>query len=330
MKQYKVAIVGATGLVGIEMKKVLREHAQADRFQIFQFASKERPSDDVLDLQKSQHVLASCDFILNGATSEVAEELRKNLGPNQVLIDNSSAFRLDPEVPLVVPEVNGALLKARPQVVANPNCTAIILTVALNAIKDLGLGRVIVSTYQAISGAGIKALEEFERQQRAVGQNLPIPRPEVLPHRVVNNVFSHNSAIRIDQPAGHGYNDEEWKVVEESRKILDIRHLAISATCVRVPVPRAHTEAVTVDLKEDATLEELRKRFGEGAGLKLVDDWKNNHFPMPVEAENQDLVLVGRIRKDPSLAKTIHFMVAGDQIRKGAASNAIQIMDAYL
>ena len=319
----KIAIVGATGLVGLEMKNILPEYLP--KAEVFLFASHARPEDNVLDLSQSIDILKTCDYILNAANSEVALELKEHLGPEQILIDNSSAFRLEPGVPLIVPEVNGEFLKSRPQIVANPNCTAILLCVALNALKEPGFTRVVVSTYQAASGAGIKGLEELDAQIKAVGLGKEIPKPEVFPAQLFANVLSHNSPIRPENIMGAGYNDEEWKVVEETRKIIDIRHLAISATCIRVPVRRAHTEAVMVDMKSEITLEELRKAFASAPGVKVVDDWNANHFPMPLEAQNQDLVYVGRIRKDAFLPRTVHFMISGDQLRKGAATNAIQI-----
>lgn len=321
-----VGIVGATGLVGLEMRKLLADYVPQAK--VFLFASKERPTEGILDLAQSAAQVSQCDVLLNAASSELALELRQKLLPHQILIDNSSGFRLDPEVPLVVPEVNGELLRSQPRVIANPNCTAILLTVALKAVQQWGLGRVIVSTYQAASGAGIKGLEELESQAKAVAQGEKVPAPQVFPFQLFNNVLSHNTAIHPEGEEGAGYNDEEWKVVQESRKILGEKSLNISATCIRVPVKRAHTESVTVDLVKEVSLKDLRAAFAQAPGVKVVDDWTRNHFPMPLESQNQDLVLVGRIRKDPNLAKTFHFMLSGDQIRKGAAANALQILKA--
>ena len=320
-----VAIVGATGLVGLEMREVL-SRPEFKHFQIFLFASTARPESSVLDLSKSWSILGDCPYILNASSGEVAEEIRAKLKPDQILIDNSSAFRLSPDVPLVVPEINGGQLETRPNVVANPNCTAILLCLTLNPFKEFGLQRVIVSTYQAASGAGINGLQELETQMKAIGRGEPMPAAQYFPYPLATNVFSHNTPLRPVGDIGAGYNDEEWKVIEETRKILEVRHLAISATCIRVPVRRAHTEAVTIDLKTELTLEQIREKLQTAPGLKVVDDWERNHFPMPLEAEAKDEVLVGRMRKDATLGKTFHLMLSGDQIRKGAALNAVQIL----
>ena len=329
MNKTRVAIVGATGLVGLEMLKILKERPEGALFEPVLFASTARPEEKVLDLAQSMGILRECPYVLGAATNDIARLVRENLKPEQVFIDNSSAFRLDPDVPLVVPEVNGDFVQSGAQVFANPNCTAILLCIALNAFKEVGFMRVVVSTYQAASGAGLKGLEELDAQIKAVGTGQPVPKSSVFPHQLAQNVLSHNTAIRPVPEMGAGYNDEEWKVIEESRKILDQRHLMISATCIRVPVRRAHTEAVTIDFKNEISLEKARELLAKAPGVKVVDNWEANHFPMPLEAQDQDLVLVGRVRRDPSLAKTIHLILAGDQIRKGAATNALQIMFAH-
>lgn len=322
----KVAIVGATGLVGLEMKKILNDYFAPENLEILEFASQARPDRGILALTEAWDRLAGCAYILNASSAEVAVEISRRLQKSQILIDNSSAFRMDRSVPLVVPEVNGELLRSRPPIVANPNCTAALLCVALAPLREYGLERITVATYQAASGAGIKGLEELERQTAALGQGLPVPAPEVFPYQLAQNVLSHNTAIRADSEAGGGYNDEEWKVIEESRKILGLPDLAISATCIRVPVKRAHTEAVTIDFKNRVDLKMLQAKLAKAPGVKVVDDREKNHFPMPLESQNQDLVLVGRLRRDPFLARTYHLLLSGDQLRKGAATNAVQIL----
>lgn len=321
-----IGIVGATGLVGRELQDLLKASKDPYEKNFLCFASQERPAEGVLDLAKSEKQLSLCEFIVNAATDDTAQWLRERLTPEQVLIDNSSAFRMDPEVPLVVPEVNGEMLEASHPVIANPNCTTIILTLGLNALKAWGVSRVIVSTYQAASGAGLKGLEELDAQLKAVGTGAAMPAPQVFPFPLALNVLSHNSGLREEGRIGAGYNEEEYKVIEETRKILGISHLSISATCMRVPVRRAHTEAVTVDLKTEAPLEDVRKAFEEAAGLSFVHEPDKNHFPMPIEAEGKDPVLVGRLRKDVLLPRTFHFLLCGDQLRKGAALNALQIL----
>ena len=326
----KIAIVGATGLVGQEMKKVLAEYFRPADCEIFEFASQERKELGVRELGKSWDDLAGCEYILNASSAEVAAEIAKRMKPGQKMIDNSSGFRMDPHVPLVVPEVNGDLLKAKPAIIANPNCTAALLCVALAPLRSLGLERVTVATYQAASGAGIRGLEELDRQLSAHVQGRDIPAPEVFPFQLALNVLSHNTAIRPEAQPGGGYNDEEWKVIEESRKMLGLPKLAISSTCIRVPVRRAHTEAVTIDLHKQSSVDEIRTLWSKAAGIKIVDDREKNHFPMPLESQNQDLVLVGRLRHDPFLPQTFHFMLSGDQLRKGAATNAVQILKALV
>lgn len=320
-----IGIVGATGLVGLEARKILAASGDPLDKTVLLFASQARPDEKIMALESSVEALSKCRFIINAATNETAEWLRERLQPDQVLIDNSSAFRMDPDVPLVIPEVNGEQLEAPNPVIANPNCTAIILCLALNVFKD-SLQRVIVSTYQAASGAGLKGLEELEAQVKAAGMGVAAPAPSVFPFPLHLNVLSHNSPLREAGRFAADYNDEEGKVIEETRKILGIYHLPLSATCVRVPVRRAHTESVTIDLKTEMPIEEVRSRLAKAPGLKVVDDRAANRFPMPLDAEGADDVLVGRIRKDAALPRTIHFMLSGDQIRKGAALNAIQIV----
>lgn len=323
-----IAIVGATGLVGQEIRKILEASEDPADRAVKLFASEARPEQGIRALGQSTAELATCEYLINAATSEAAQMLRELMTEDQILIDNSSAFRMDPEVPLVVPEINGGQLEADYPVIANPNCTAILLCLALNPLREAGIQRVVVSTYQAASGAGVHALEELEAQLKAMGRGETPPEPKVFPHPILMNLFSHNTPLREAGRVGAGYNDEECKVIEETRKILGISHLAVSATCVRVPVRRAHTEAVTVDLKQELSLDELRRLFASAPGLKVVDDESANRYPMPLDAENRDEVLIGRIRKDVVLPRTVHFMIAGDQLRKGAALNAVQIMRA--
>ena len=325
-----IAVVGATGLVGQEMVSILQNDPKFSKAKILKVAQTERPESGVLSFKSAKNEISDCNFILNATGEDVAQTLAEGLKKNQILIDNSSAFRLDPGVPLVVPEINGDLLQSNPSIVANPNCTAILLCLSLAPLQGVGFSRVIVSTYQAASGAGIKGLGELEDQIKALSMGQKLQGGEVFKFPLAGNVLSHNTAIRPEGEIGSGYNEEEWKVIEETRKILNLRSLPISVTSIRVPVKRAHTESVTVDLKQDIGLSEIRGFFKSAPGLKVVDDWQKNHFPMPFEAEGKDEVFVGRFRKDVSLGKTLHFMLAGDQIRKGAALNAVQILKAHL
>jgi len=331
----KIGIVGATGLVGQEAKRLAKELLAPFEVDLELFASSARVADDgskIHSLADSADHLKSCDYIVNAANAEQAEWVAERLGPKQILVDNSSAFRMDAEVPLVVPEVNPAALKHIPKrIVANPNCTAAILCVALKPLQQYGLERVVVSTYQAASGAGITGLQELESQLEN-WKNAPSTwSTDVFGEPLLLNVLSHNSKVRPEtEAAGALYNDEEWKMIEESRKMLGEPKLWMSATCARVPVKRAHTESVTVDLRADVALATLRELFKKSAGVSYVDVPETRDFPSPQKAQDQDLVLVGRLRKDATHPNTIHMFISGDQLRKGAASNALQIIRCHL
>jgi aspartate-semialdehyde dehydrogenase len=238
------------------------------------------------------------------------------------VIDNSSAFRMDPQVPLVVPEINGSLV-GEGKLYSVPNCSAIILLMAVAPLRQLGtIERLIVSTYQSASGAGARAMEELEQQTRDVLAGREA-NPKVMPHVYAFNLFSHNTSINE-----HGYNEEEWKVIEESRKILGMPELRINVTCVRVPVLRAHSESVTVEFAGEAPSEgAVREALANAPGVRVVDDRNRNVFPMPLDASGKDEVLVGRIRRDVSHPSAISMFVAGDQLLKGAALNAVQIAE---
>jgi len=242
------------------------------------------------------------------------------------VIDNSSAFRMDPAVPLVVPEINFDAIGEGQKLIANPNCSAIIMLMGVAPLRKLGkIERLIISTYQSASGAGAAAMRELEEQTKAVLEGKPA-EPKVMPHVYAFNLFSHNTAINE-----YGYNDEEWKVIHESRKILGMPELKINVTCVRVPVLRAHSESITVEFEGTApTEDEVRRAIEESEGVRLVDDRENNVFPMPLAASGQGDVLVGRIRKDISHPSAISMFVAGDQLLKGAALNAVQIAEKLI
>jgi aspartate-semialdehyde dehydrogenase len=335
MQKIHLGIVGATGLVGQEALRLAQEILNPIEVQISLFASSERVLDGekkVYALDQSEELLEKCDFIINAANAEQARWVAERLKGSQILVDNSSAFRMDTEVPLVVPEVNAeALTSLSKNIVANPNCTAAILCVALKALQPMGLKRVVVSTYQAASGAGLLGLQELEAQLERHKDSPETWPTQVFGEALLLNVLSHNSDIRLEGiGGGELYNDEEWKMIEESRKMLNQPQLWISATCVRVPVRRAHTESVTVDLEKPFELEELRKVFSAAPGVSYVDVPAEKKFPSPQRAQDQDLVLVGRLRRDATNPQTLHMLIAGDQLRKGAASNALQIVKALV
>jgi aspartate-semialdehyde dehydrogenase len=227
-----------------------------------------------------------------------------------------------PDVPLVVPEINAGDLKEHRGIISVPNCSAIILGVPLWPLHQAAqIERIIVSTYQSASGAGAQAMAELEAQARAYAAGQPLKR-EVFPHQIAFNVFSHNTAV-----AENGYNEEENKVIEETRKIFHEPQLPIVATCIRVPVLRAHSESIVIETKRPLSPEEAREILSKAPGVKVVDDREKNHFPMPLEASGQFDVLVGRIRRDLSHPRGLALFVSGDQLLKGAAWNAVQILE---
>jgi aspartate-semialdehyde dehydrogenase len=242
-----------------------------------------------------------------------------------VVIDNSSAFRMDPEVPLVIPEINARRIRDHNGIIAVPNCSAITALVPLWPIHQRNrIKRLIISTYQAASGAGAAAMAELVESTRANLDGRAYP-PSVFPHACAFNLFSHNTAIDPET----GYNDEETKVIRETRKIFEDDRIAIGVTCVRVPVLRAHSEAITFECENPISEGEVRAILSKAPGVRIVDDRVRNHFPMPIDASGQDDVLVGRIRQDLSdpTGHSISMFVAADQLLKGAALNAIQIAE---
>jgi aspartate-semialdehyde dehydrogenase len=242
-----------------------------------------------------------------------------------VVVDNSSAFRADPHVPLVVPEINAHRIKDHKGIIANPNCAAITTVVPLWPVHQVNpVRRLIVSTYQAASGGGAALMEELELSTRAYLDGKAY-EPKVVKYPYAFNLFSHNTAIDM----ATGYNDEETKVIKETRKIFEDDSIAVSATCIRVPVLRAHSVSMTFECERPITPEEVKALLAKAPGVKLVDDWANNYFPMPQDASGQGDVLAGRIRRDLSdpSGKSISMFVAADQLLKGAALNAVQIAE---
>jgi aspartate-semialdehyde dehydrogenase len=256
----------------------------------------------------------------------------KEFGPaavkaGAVVVDNSSAFRMDPEVPLVIPEINPEAIKQHKGIIANPNCSTIIGIVPVWPLHQVNpVKRMIVSTYQAASGAGAAAMRELEVQSRDILDGKQ-PKMEILPYQIAFNCFCHNSALEAN-----GYNEEEMKLVKETRKIFSCPDINITATCVRIPVPRAHCESINLEFAEPMTPEKVRELLADAPGVTVLDDREHNRFPMPIDASGKDDVYVGRIRQDESLpdGRGINLWVAGDQLRKGAALNAVQIAEKLL
>jgi len=330
-----LAVVGATGAVGREFLQVLEKRG-FPRASLRLLASPRSAGrrlscgDASIAVEAlTEESFAGVDVALFSAGSAVAGEFApRAVAAGAVVIDNSSAFRMDPAVPLVVPEINPAAVRRHRGIIANPNCVAIIAGMALWPIHRRNpIRRVIMSTYQSASGGGAAAMAELTDATAAflAGQT---HTPQVLPHPYAFNLFSHNTPI----DPGTGCNGEETKVVNEMRKIFDAPEMRISVTCVRVPVLRAHSMALTVECDRPIEPETARAWLAEAAGLRVVDDPTANHFPMPVEASGQDEVLVGRIRRDQSDpgGHSLALFIAGDQLLKGAALNAVQIAERLL
>ena len=328
-----VAIVGATGAVGVELIRCLEER----RFPLSElrlFASA-RSAGKMLAFrgqalavrELNEHSFSGVDIALfsaGGSTSKRFAPIAVRAGAT--VVDNSSAFRMDPGVPLVVPEINPHTLRSHQGIIANPNCCAIIAITPLWPIhRSNRIRRLTLATYQAASGAGAAAMQELLESTRAYLEGRAYQH-KVLPHPYAFNLFSHNTSI---DPVT-GYNDEETKVIQETRKIFGDPDIRVSATCVRVPVLRAHSVAITLECERPITPAQVRELLQSAPGVKLVDDAQRNYFPMPQDASGQDPILVGRIRQDLSDpgGRSICLFVAGDQLLKGAALNAVQIAEA--
>jgi aspartate-semialdehyde dehydrogenase len=329
-----VAIAGATGAVGVELIRCL----ETRRFPLAElrlFASA-RSAGKTLEFrgapltvrELTEDSFRGVDLALFSAGASRSKQYAPlAVRAGATVIDNSSAFRMDPRVPLIVPEINAAAISAHQGIIANPNCTAIIAITPLWPVHRRNrIRRLLLSSYQAASGAGAAAMEELRESTRAYLEGRDYT-PRVLPHPYAFNVFSHNT--RVDPVSG--YNDEEIKVREETRKIFDDPEMRVSATCIRVPVLRAHSVAVNFECQRPLTAAEVRATIQDAPGVKLVDDPERNYFPMPRDASGQDAILVGRIRQDLSdpSGRSIALFVAGDQLLKGAALNAVQIAEAW-
>jgi aspartate-semialdehyde dehydrogenase len=263
------------------------------------------------------------DLVLASAGGSSSKAWAKTIVKSgAVMIDNSSAFRMLPTVPLVVPEINPEAAEKHQGIIANPNCTTILLGVAVYPLHLVQpIRRMVIATYQSASGAGARAMEEVKQQTQAIlaGEQ---PKAEILPYPLAFNLFPHNSPLTES-----GYCEEEMKMINETRKIFDAPQIQITATCVRVPVLRAHSEAVNLEFERPFAVAKAREILSQAPGVELLEDWQANYFPMPIDATGKDDVLVGRIRQDLSHANGLELWLCGDQIRKGAALNAIQIAE---
>ncbi|HEU0162911.1 MAG TPA: aspartate-semialdehyde dehydrogenase [Rhizomicrobium sp.] len=332
MKNKNVAIVGATGAVGREFVgclesrgvplaslKLLASARSAGQTQSF------RGQALVIE-ELTEKSFEGVDIALFSAGSGISKQYAPiAVRAGAVVVDNSSAFRYDPAIPLVVPEINAASMKDHAGIIANPNCAAITSLVPLWPVHQVNpVRRLIISTYQAASGGGAALMEELEQSTRAYLDGKAY-EPKVVKYPYAFNLFSHNTAIDM----ATGYNDEETKVIKETKKIFGDERIAVSATCIRVPVLRAHSVSMTFECERPITPAEVKALLEKAPGVTIVDDWANNYFPMPKDASGQGDVLAGRIRtdlSDPS-GKSISMFVAADQLLKGAALNAVQIAE---
>jgi aspartate-semialdehyde dehydrogenase len=329
-----VAIVGATGAVGAVMRQVVAEHQLP--LKSIKFLASERSAGKTITFQGKTYAIepirpaafAGVDIVLSSTPASVSRETSPMAASaGAIVIDNSSAWRMDPEVPLVVPEVNADALRHIPKgIVANPNCSTIQMVVALKPLHDLArIKRVVVATYQASSGKGAKAMFELESQLHAIGQGRPVPPVNHHAAQLAGNVLPH------DWKAGdEGYSEEEWKMVRETRKIMGDDSILVSPTTARVPVRIGHSEAINLEFERPITVEQAREALKKAPGILVVDDYAKGQVPLALQAEGRDEVFVGRIRRDPTVPHGLNLWVVADNLRKGAATNAVQIAEVLI
>ena len=327
MKLYNVGILGATGAVGQEMMKILLER----KFPVGELRpiASARSAGSEIDfggrkctiVEASDDAFEGLDIVLGAAENDIAERFAPAIvKAGAVFVDNSSAFRLDPKVPLVIPEINPEDVKWHSGIISNPNCTTIVTLVAINALaKESPIETIIASSYQAVSGAGKNGIDELHDEVAALAEGKPV-EPKVFQYQIAYNVIP-----QIGGEAFEGYTSEEMKMQNEGRKIMHLPELKVSCTCVRVPVVRSHSVSIVVRTKEKISVERARELIAAAPGCWLVDDLANKRYPMPLETSDQDLVFVGRIRDDLTSDNGLNIWCCGDQVRKGAATNAVQI-----
>ena len=332
MKEYNVAILGATGAVGREMMKVLAER----RFPIreLHLLASARSAGTVLEWNgKTIAVEEACDaafegmdIVLGAAENDIAKRFAPAIvKAGAVFVDNSSAFRMDPNVPLVVPEINPGDAKLHRGIIANPNCSTIITVTAVNALNGLSpIRSMTASTYQAVSGAGAGGPLELAQEIDALRSGASF-EPKVFSHQIAYNLIPQIGSEQFE-----GYTSEEMKMQNEGRKIMHLPDLRVTCTCVRVPVVRSHSISVTMHFDRPISVKEARRAIASAPGCRLVDDLKNKAYPMPLDTSDQDLVFVGRIRPDLTDDNGLTLWCCGDQVRKGAATNAVQIAELLI
>lgn len=327
----KIAVLGATGAVGVEMLKVLDERkfpvselrllgSRGGRKAVWRGKEYEIH-------EATPESFDGIDIVLSAVEGDISRRLSPEAAKRgAVVIDNSSAFRMEKDVPLVVPEVNPEDIRLHKGIIANPNCSTIIALVPLAPLhKAARITRLIASTYQAVSGAGAAGFAELEEQVKAYAEGIPL-KNATFPYQIAFNLIPRIDSFNEE----NWYTKEELKMQNESRKILHAPDLKVSCTCVRVPVMRSHSEALTIETEKPLTPDEARKILSSAPGVRVVDDPLNERYPMPLETSDQDLIFAGRIRKDLSRDGGLVLWVCGDQVRKGAATNAVQIAEELL
>ena len=329
MKQFKVGILGATGAVGREMMKILEER----RFPVAELRpiASERSAGTKLPFNGGEvEVVAAADsafegldLVLGAAENDIAKQYAPAIvKAGAVFVDNSSAFRLDKDVPLVIPEINPEDVKWHKGIISNPNCTTIVSLVAINALNQLSpIESIVASSYQAVSGAGAGGPIELMAEVDALSKGESY-QPKVFQYQIAYNVIP-----QIGGEAFEGYTSEEMKMQNEGRKILHLPDLKVSCTCVRVPVVRSHSVSIVVRTKEKISVADAKAAIAKAAGCRLVDDLANKQYPMPLDTSDQDIVFVGRIRDDLTSDNGLNLWCCGDQVRKGAATNTVQIAE---
>lgn len=324
-----VAVVGATGAVGEILRQVLAERAFP--FRAIKFLASERSAGKVIEFQGKAYQVepirpegfAGVDVVLSSTPASVSRDYSPSAArAGAVVIDNSSAWRMDPDVPLVVPEVNAHALQHIPKgIVANPNCSTIQMVVALKPLHDLArIKRVVVCTYQASSGKGATGLLELDAQVAAVGRGTAVPPARAHAAQLAGNVLPHDWKLGEE-----GYSEEEWKMVRETRKIMGDDSIQVSPTTARVPVRTGHSEAINLEFERPITVEQARAALRQAPGIVLADDYAKGEVPLALASEGRDEVFVGRIRRDPTVPHGLNLWVVADNLRKGAATNAVQI-----
>ena len=332
MKLYNVGILGATGAVGQEMMKILLER----KFPVGELRpiASARSAGSEIDfggrkctiVEASDDAFVGLDIVLGAAENDIAERFAPAIvKAGAVFVDNSSAFRLDPKVPLVIPEINPEDVKWHSGIISNPNCTTIVTLVAINALaKESPIETIIASSYQAVSGAGKNGIDELHDEVAALAAGKPV-EPKVFQYQIAYNVIP-----QIGGEAYMGYTSEEMKMQNEGRKILHLPEMKVSCTCVRVPVVRSHSVSVVLRTKKKISVERARELIAAAPGCKLTDDLASKVYPMPLDTSDQDLVYVGRIRDDLTDERGLNLWCCGDQVRKGAATNTVQIAELLL